>query len=229
MARMKSGDLVLFTDFPSCTNGRATLPESVLHRIAAGDQQAVRECLDRYGSLVWSIARRRLASSQEAEDAVQEIFVDVWRNASRFDPEKASETTFVTMIARRRLIDRHRRNQRRPQEQGLPEALPSQDASATDKLELEDEAAQAAEALSELREDQRRVLELSIYHGLSHDEIARKTNIPLGTVKTHIRRGLMRVRELLGDRPRMEGLKPSHAVPSGMGSASTGHVGGGDE
>ncbi|MGF1580530.1 MAG: RNA polymerase sigma factor [Gemmataceae bacterium] len=216
---------MLLVDFPSWTNGRATLPESVLHRIAAGDQQAVRECLDRYGSLVWSIARRLLSSLSEAEDAVQEIFVDVWRNASRFDPEKASETTFVTMIARRRLIDRRRREQRRPEEHGLPVTLASPAPSATEKAELNDEASHAAEALRELRDDQRLVLELSIYHGLSHDEIAKKTNIPLGTVKTHIRRGLMRVRELLGNRPRMEGLKPSQAVPSKSASA-TGIVGG---
>ena len=66
-------------------------------------------CMDRFGGLVWSLARRVTRSTAEADDAVQEIFVDLWRSASRFDPSIANETTFVAMIARRRLIDRGRR------------------------------------------------------------------------------------------------------------------------
>ncbi|MCX5746449.1 MAG: sigma-70 family RNA polymerase sigma factor, partial [Proteobacteria bacterium] len=84
----------------------------LLARVAVGDRGALRECLDRYGGLVWSIARRFEAS--EAEDAVQEIFVDLWKSAVRYDPEVASEPTFIAMIARRRLIDRRRSRGRRP-------------------------------------------------------------------------------------------------------------------
>ena len=85
---------------------------NVLHRVAAGDRAAVRECLARYGGLVWSLVRRSTSDAAEAEDAVQEIFVDVWQSASRFDPAVASEATFIAMIARRRLIDRARRRNR---------------------------------------------------------------------------------------------------------------------
>jgi RNA polymerase sigma-70 factor (ECF subfamily) len=83
--------------------------QAILKRIAAGDKTAVQDCLDSYGGLVWSLARRMSPNTNEAEDAVQEIFIDVWKNAARFDESQSSETTFVAMIARRRLIDRLRK------------------------------------------------------------------------------------------------------------------------
>ena len=90
------------------------MARAILQRIADGDKTAVQECLDTYSGLVWSLARRLIGFSDEAEDAVQEIFIDVWKNAARFDEAQASETTFIAMIARRRLIDRIRRIQRQP-------------------------------------------------------------------------------------------------------------------
>ena len=89
------------------------MAEGVLKRIAAGERAAVDECLKKYGGLVWSLARRMLRNQDDAEDAVQEIFVDVWKNAGRFDEAQASETTFIAMIARRRIIDRIRTSTRR--------------------------------------------------------------------------------------------------------------------
>jgi RNA polymerase sigma-70 factor (ECF subfamily) len=176
------------------------VPDAVLPRIAAGDQSAVSECLARYGGLVWALARRFLANLSDAEDAVQEIFVDLWRNAPRFDPNVASEATFVTLLARRRLIDRRRRDTRRldgSQALPLPDSLAAAGGDGAARAELADEAAHAAGALARLREEPRRCLQLAIYHGLTHDEISRATGLPLGTVKTHVRRGLLRVRELL--------------------------------
>ena len=81
----------------------ASVP-GILERIAAGDPAAVDDCLRSYGGLVWSLARRFSPNHAEAEDAVQEIFIDVWRSAARFDRQRASENTYITMIARRRLI-----------------------------------------------------------------------------------------------------------------------------
>ena len=72
--------------------------QAILHRIASGDHTAVQDCLSKYGGLVWSIARKMLRNSDDAEDAVQEIFVDVWKNAARFDEKQSSETTFIAMI-----------------------------------------------------------------------------------------------------------------------------------
>ena len=171
---------------------RASAPP-LLARVAAGEPGAVRACLDRYGGLVWSIARRFEAA--DAEDAVQEIFLDLWKSAASYDPALGSEATFIATITRRRLIDRRRTRRRRPTatqpigdlELEAPGARP--DASA--------DAAKAADALGKLRPDQRRVLVLATAHGMSHGEIAEYTGMPLGTVKAHVRRGLISIRNAL--------------------------------
>lgn len=138
-------------------------------------------------------------SGTDAEDAVQEIFVSVWKNADRFDPQKGSEVTFIATIARRRLIDRMRQTGRRPVESQIEAGggMSVGDAPVSTPAELREEVQIANRAMAELSEDQRRVLQMSIGHGLSHEKIAEATGIPLGTVKTHIRRGLIRVRSLL--------------------------------
>ncbi len=177
---------------------RNRLQESILQRVANGEPEAVRECTDRYGGLVWSLARRWNRSQADAEDAVQDVFVSVWRNAGRFDPSVAKEATFVAMIARRRLIDRMRKTGRRPTEAALDEGSSAVGTSDAVAPELGEDAARAERAMSDLSEVQQKVLRLSIMHGLSHERIATATGIPLGSVKTHIRRGLIRLREILG-------------------------------
>jgi RNA polymerase sigma-70 factor (ECF subfamily) len=101
------------------------------------------------------------------------------------------------MIARRRLIDRGRRRQRRIDTAPLPEAPAAATEPAPDRTELSEEAGRAEAAMRQLRPEQQRVLQLSIFHGCSHEEIARATGLPLGTVKTHARRGLIKLREML--------------------------------
>jgi len=176
----------------------AFVTQSVLQRIADGDQSAVQDCLKSYGGLVWSLARRMLRNQDDAEDAVQEIFLDVWKNASRFDPAQASETTFVAMIARRRLIDKIRHTQRRISADSIEDVLAEPSTRDDKVMQTNVEAREAAKAMDQLRPEQRQVLQLSIVHGLSHQEIADSTGMPLGTVKTHARRGIIQVRELLG-------------------------------
>lgn len=173
---------------------------TTLERIAQGDESAVQDCIDRFGNLVWSLARRLSGGQADAEDAVQDIFVDVWRSASRYDPSLASEATFIAMIARRRLIDRRRRLSRRPDEISAP--APSEMYADTredglDRLDLSDEAEKARAAFDALSSEQQRVLQLSLQFGLSHQRISEATGLPLGTVKTHARRGLMRIRQAL--------------------------------
>jgi len=172
--------------------------EAILKRVADGDAAAVQECLKRYGGLVWSLARKMLRNSDDAEDAVQEIFVDVWKNAGRFDETKSSETTFIAMIARRRLIDKIRYSTRRISADSLDDVLLEPFTRADKTLEISIEAEQAAEAMRKLRPEQQQVLRLSIVQGMSHQEISQATGMPLGTVKTHARRGLLQVRELMG-------------------------------
>jgi len=167
-------------------------PPVLMGRVAAGDPTAVRECLARYGALVWSIARRFEAA--DAEDAVQEIFLDLWKSAARFDPQIASEAAFVTMIARRRLIDRRRSRARRPTTDPMSELPATADRGS--QPDVCAEASQAARALDQLRPEQRQVL-VATCQGLSHGEIAAQTGMPLGTVKAHARRGLMSIRAAL--------------------------------
>jgi len=180
--------------------------DMLLTRIAAGDQSAVPACVARYGPLVWTLAQRRLRNAADAEDAVQEVFIDLWKSAERFDPRVAEEITFVAMIARRRLIDRVRKDARQPttaplDAAGAPAAIDPATAVG-DRIELGEEARLAAEQLDRLPSDAQRVLRLSIFDGLSHGEIAAQTSLPLGTVKSHIRRGLDTLRQRLAGRSR---------------------------
>jgi RNA polymerase sigma-70 factor (ECF subfamily) len=172
--------------------------EPVLARAASGDAAAVEACLARFSGLVWSLARRFCRNAADAEDAVQDVLVELWRCAGRYDAAVASEATFVAMIARRRLIDRHRRRQRQPDLQPLPELAPLQAEGVHTRIEQQPDVKRATQALLTLRPERQRVLRLSVYGGLSHAEIAEATGLPLGTVKTHVRRGLIQLRESLG-------------------------------
>lgn len=147
---------------------------------------------------MWSLARRLSPNPSDAEDAVQEIFIDLWRSAGRYDPSAGTETAFVATIARRRLIDRHRRRGRRIGTVPLRNGSAFATAEKGDPIDARDEAGRAREQMGRLRPDERRVIEMSVYDGLSHREIAEATDLPLGTVKTHARRGLARLRRLLG-------------------------------
>jgi RNA polymerase sigma-70 factor, ECF subfamily len=177
---------------------RQSMKPSVLSRIAGGDSSAVRECMDQYGALVWSMSRRMSRTTADAEDATQEIFLQIWRCAGRFDESKGSEKVFIAMIARRRLIDRLRKTTVDPPMDSSIEVLESiawsdPGTSPEDCLEAE----QARCALAQLRPEQRQVLELGLLHGLTQSEIATRLGMPLGTVKSFMRRGLTRVREYM--------------------------------
>ncbi|QDU76810.1 ECF RNA polymerase sigma factor SigK [Bremerella volcania] len=185
------------------------MKESLLQRIAAGDSVAITACIDKYGGLVWSLARRLSPTTTDAEDAVQEIFVDIWRNAERFRAEVADEATFVAMLARRRLIDRLRKYRRELDSHPIDEqALQYPSPSQTPRAEIADEASRATACLERLRSDERNVLELSIYHGLPQTRISERTGMPLGTVKTHARRGLVKLRDCM----RVKELRPRKGV-----------------
>jgi RNA polymerase sigma-70 factor (ECF subfamily) len=173
----------------------STAATGVLPKAAQGDDAAVRECLARFGPIVWGLARRLSPTREDAEDAVQEIFLDLWAHGGRYDAARASEEAFVAVIARRRLIDRRRHASRRPALDPIESAAEA--ASPGDSAELVAEAALAARAMKDLRAEQREVLRLSVAQGLTHEEIAAHTGMPLGTVKAHARRGLLRIRSIL--------------------------------
>jgi len=196
------------------------IADYLLHRVSRGEADAVRECIARFGGLIWTLSRRVGLPENESEDAVHEIFTELWKHGHKYDPTIASETAFVATIARRRLIDRRRRVSRQPIKQQLFEdTSPSAASVATDRTFVVEEASRAEQALTQLTNEQQRVLRLSVYEGLSHELIARSTGLPLGTVKTHARRGLIKLREMLGvGEPLQDGAVRNGAGKSGVDS-----------
>lgn len=180
--------------------------EPLLPKVAAGVPGAVEEFLDRYSGAVWNLARRLCRNRTDAEDATQDVFVEIWRHAGRFDASAGGEWTFVLTVARRRLIDRLRRTGRRRDiavgEVGRTTEAPvtmefDPAASPPDAAEVREDASIAVAALDQLTRDQQVVIRLSLFEGMSYPEISERLDIPLGTIKTHARRGLIKLRQLL--------------------------------
>jgi len=176
----------------------AARPPRILERIATGDQRAVKECMEVYGGLVWALARRYHYSAADAEDATQEIFLEVWKSAGRYDATMGAEAVFIATIARRRLIDRIRAAKRRPVTEEFDESFAvSQSLEAPDAGVLAVDAEVATRALARLGQGERDVLLMGVVDGMTHSEIAMATGKPLGTVKTQLRRGLLKIRDML--------------------------------
>ena len=193
---------------------RPKAQEPVLPRVARGEPDAVQLCIERYSPLVWNLAVQSIPDRALAEDAVQEIFIELWRIAERFDPERSSEAAFIATITRRRLIDRYRRRTLRHAAEPIEDLSIACEGDPFEQVDLCDEARLATKAMSTLRPEQRRLLELWILRGMTHSEIADSTGLPLGTVKSHLRRGIARVRALLTG-ANVEGL--GHALPGAIG------------
>ena len=186
---------VLFIAFAMPLLGVA-MSAGLLTRIAQGEQAAFKQCIDQYGGMIWGLARK--LSPSDAEDATQDVFLHLWKNAKHFDASRGSEAIFIVTLARRTLISRFRNTQRQPRQISVEELgetnwEPSIAADSDDHLE----AKLAAQALATLPAEQQRVIKLSVVNGLSQSEIATHTGMPLGTVKTMMRRGLIVVREKL--------------------------------
>lgn len=177
--------------------------EGSLERMALGDRSAFLDCVKTYGRMVTAIASRAVSNSHDREDLVQEIFLDLWKASARFDPSKGSELTFVATIARRRVVDRLRKAQRTSaqlaSETDVAEVAlnPESNWSGAALVEGLDELNAVKQAMTQLRPDERKVIEMSVLEGATQAEIAARMATPLGTVKTLARRGMMRLRELV--------------------------------
>lgn len=205
-----------------------TPPIPLLVRIARGEADAVRACVDEFGPTIHAVARRYLVPVKgDVEGAVQEVFIELWRNAGKFDPGRGSEAAFVMTLAHRRLIDKRRWYASRfsvaegagEAEQGVEGGRDgsgqiSGQASAQARAEHREEARAIGAALDQLPADEQRVLRLSIYNGLSHERIAVAIGAPVGTVKTRIRRGLERLRAQVAG---AQGLWSEDAKPLASG------------
>ena len=169
----------------------------LMHRVAAGDEEAMAELYDRFGALVFKVSRQLLPNRAEAEDAVQEVFVRLWRTADRYDPRRAKLVTWVMLITRRHLIDRLRRSSVRPDSTTIEGDLTSSgDADGPDRRPSEDERnAALLKRVADLPELQRVVIERAYLQGFTLREISEQLDAPLGTVKSALSRGLVRLRE----------------------------------
>jgi RNA polymerase sigma-70 factor (ECF subfamily) len=165
--------------------------------VARGVEDAMDRCIQKYGPLVWSIVRRHVRNPSSAEDVVQETFTDLWKSAGKFNPEVAGETTFVGLLARRRAIDHSRREGRRPNLEPMPESDSLMVASSEPDARVRCEREDIKAALAGFPEETRTLFTLHFDQGLTHPEIVEKTGLPLGTVKTRLRRGLIELRNKL--------------------------------
>lgn len=173
-----------------------------MQRVANGEERALGELYDRFGGLVYKAARQVMPSRAEAEDAVQETFIRLWRTADRFDPHRAKLVTWVMLIARRHLIDRLRRRSARPEQLGFDsssEVLGP--VRGMDEPGGNYDLENLKRRVAELPELQRIVIERTYLHGFTLREVAEQLGAPIGTVKSALSRGLMRLR----DRMRAEG------------------------
>lgn len=149
----------------------------------------------RYGSLVWSIVRRSCTSEAEADALTREVFAQLWQQAGRYEPSIGSEPLFITMVARRHLVDRLRATEPRPGLRSTPESLAG--GESTTPIERCPEATLAAGVLATLDPSQRRMLSLGIGQGLTYAEVGKATGNSTDAAKSLVRRALVAVRKRL--------------------------------
>lgn len=169
-------------------------------RLAAGDSEALADLYDAHAGAVYSLALRITRVPADAEDVTQDVFTQAWRQAARFDVSRGNLAAWLLMMARSRALDCLRRGRRRPTHalepsaaDAIPDASPGVDLIAA----TNQEASAARAALASLPDEQRQPVELAYFEGLTHSEIAARTSVPLGTVKTRIRSAMQHLRAAL--------------------------------
>ena len=172
----------------------------LLRRIAAQDRQALAELYDRLAAVLFAVAMRIVGDQSEAEEVMQDVFVQIWERADTFDPALGTPTSWALRIARNRSIDRLRSRQRRyralDEFENVLATEPLVQPAVHGGLSGEEQAG-VRSALESLPVDQRQVIELAFFRGLSHGEIAEALKQPLGTVKARIRRGMLKLKDTL--------------------------------
>ena len=170
--------------------------DSILARIADDENGSFELLIEKYGNLVWSIGKKFLYRQSDVEDAVQEVFIAIWKSANKFDANKAKEITFVSMIARRRFIDHLRKISKHKNLESIDDDNRGHQLYKESILNESTDLQLIKNAIKSLDIDDQELLNLSIYQGYSHSEISKLLNVPLGTVKTRIRRNLIKLKEV---------------------------------
>ncbi len=177
--------------------------DQLLTAAAGGDRHAFAELYDAVAGAVYGTIRKVVRDPAISEEVAQDVLLEVWRTAARFDPDRGRATTWILTMAHRRAIDRVRSEQAgrdRLERVGIAAHRPAFDATF-EAVERADDHRRLNEALDVMTDLQREAVELAYFDGLTYREVAAKLGVPLGTIKTRMRDGLLRVKETLGARP----------------------------
>lgn len=173
---------------------------ALMHSIAARDENALTAIYDRYSGIVFALCLRALPR-ESAEEVVVDVFWELWDRAERYDPSRGSPIGYLMGMTRSRILDKLRATKASKRQTGQPvphEQLADAPAKPSpDSFVLAEERERVSAALSQLPPDQRKLVEMAFYEAMSHSEIAERVGEPLGTVKSRIRQGLIRLRGLL--------------------------------
>jgi RNA polymerase sigma-70 factor (ECF subfamily) len=175
----------------------------LLQRTGRGDRQSFEQLYERFSGVLFSTAYRVLNSPEAAEDVLQDVFLQIWEKAPLYDPERGKPLTWAVTLTRNKAIDRLRSVQRRSRLQDDVEREAQtfeqfDGRSSVDAVESVEKGKLVREAIQKLSQDQRQAIELAFFSGLTQTEIADKLQEPLGTIKARIRRGMMKLRDVLG-------------------------------
>jgi RNA polymerase sigma-70 factor, ECF subfamily len=175
---------------------------AVMRALCQGHPAALEALYDRYGGLVYKLALRMLSQPEAAADLTQEVFLSLWKQPDRYQPSRGSLAVFLGVVTRSQALNRLRqfKSQQRLSQRFGQEVLPTHyQRPGLDRLSLEELADRVRQALQTIPEAQRQILELAYYEGLSQSDITAKTGIPLGTVKSRSRQGLLKLQHILED------------------------------
>ncbi|OII23831.1 sigma-70 family RNA polymerase sigma factor [Frigoribacterium sp. MCBA15_019] len=182
------------------TGPTPSTPDELLPRVAQGDQTAFAALYDQTAPRVLGLVKRLLKDHAQSEEVTQEVFLEIWQNATRFDSTRGSAASWMLTMAHRRAVDRIRASQAgrdRDLKIGVRDLETDYD-SVTESVEIRIEHERVERALGRLTELQRQAVKLAYYGGLSHSEVAKLLDVPIGTVKTRLRDGMIRLRDEMG-------------------------------
>ncbi len=183
-------------NFTASSSKRGELA-AIVRAIAGGDRSAMAQLYQRTSSKLFGICLRLLGSEAEAEDVLQDVYVTVWRKADRFDAAKASPITWLSVLARNRSIDRLRQRRVRFEDLDAANDIADPDPSAFDLAAIAQDRGRLSDCLDELDERPRQMIRAAFVDGATYSELAKTESVPLGTMKSWIRRGLKNLRGCL--------------------------------